>query len=96
MYSLKEFETNGVAWPFTIEDNSLDSLNLESKYHNFQKKAQEVMGRKITLKPNLLSKFFDNFLDHPSILPKVKKIIGENIYVWSSAIFAKRLVKEKL
>ncbi len=89
MYRLEEFNKNGVAWPFQIQDESYSTLNFENQYHDFQNKAQKIFEKRITLKPNLLSKFFDSFLDHPSILPKVKKIIGDDIYVWSSAIFAK-------
>ena len=72
-----------------LENLSFKENELEQKYHDFQLLAQKKFGNKITLKPNILSTFFDHFLDHPSILPKVKKLIGENIYVWSSAIFAK-------
>ena len=89
MYSLEDFNKNGVAWPFQVQENSVLANNFEKEYHVFQNKAQNILGRKITLKPNLLSKFFDSFLDHPLILPKVQKIIGDDIYVWSSAIFAK-------
>lgn len=89
MYSLEEFNKNGVAWPFQVEEDIDLVNNFEKKYHDFQNNAQNILGRQITLKPNLLSKFFDSFLDHPLILPKVKKIIGDDIYVWSSAIFAK-------
>lgn len=89
MYDLDQFNSNGVAWPFQYKDDTFLPDKLEQNYQDFQLKAQKFFGNKITLKPNLVSKFFDNFLDHPSILPKVKKLIGENIYVWSSAIFAK-------
>ena len=88
-YSLSNFKVNGIAWPFTIENLNTKSDNLENEYHKFQKKCFDIFGQKITLKPNLLSSFFDSFLDHPSILNRVKKLIGNNIYVWSSAIFAK-------
>jgi len=89
MYNLNNFNQNGVAWPFKYEDENFLPDSLEDHYKNFQTNAEKIFGRKITLKPNLVSKFFDNFLDHPTILPKVKQIIGEDIYVWSSAIFAK-------
>jgi ectoine hydroxylase-related dioxygenase (phytanoyl-CoA dioxygenase family) len=89
MYNLKEFKKNGLAWPLNFKDNKYPPETLQNHYEKFQIKAEQVFGKKITLKPNLLSKFFDNFLDHPTILPKVKEIIGENIYAWSSAIFAK-------
>jgi len=89
MYSLEKFDQNGVAWPFQVQEDSDLANGFEKEFHDFQNKAQNIIGKKITLKPNLLSTFFDNFLDHPLILPKVKKIIGEDIYVWSSAIFSK-------
>ena len=41
------------------------------------------------LKPHLLSTFFDEMARDKSIIDNVKKIIGEDIYVWSSAFFAK-------
>tara|TARA_A100001011_G_C14141751_1_gene769993 strand:+ start:158 stop:994 length:837 start_codon:yes stop_codon:yes gene_type:complete len=89
MYNIDNFENNGVAWPFLIEDSEFKTSEFENEYHKFQKLAVEKIGSKVTLKPNLLSKFFDNFLDHPSILPQVKRLIGDDLYVWSSAIFAK-------
>ena len=85
-FKLKDFNQNGVAWPFKI--NGISS-ELENEYNKFQDKAIKTLGHPVTLKPNLLSTFFDSFLDHPSILPKVKELIGENIYVWSSAFFPK-------
>ena len=87
MYNLKDFKKNGLPWPLNFKDNKYPPETLLGHYEKFQIKAEKVFGRKISLKPNLLSKFFDNFLDHPTILPKVKEIIGKNIYVWSSAIF---------
>ena len=88
-YNLSNFKANGIAWPFSIENFNTKNENLENEYLKFQNKCLDIFGQKITLKPNLISKFFDSFLDHPSILDKVKELIGENIYVWSSAIFAK-------
>ena len=91
-FKLKDFNKNGVAWPFEI---SGITSNLENEYNKFQSKAIKTLGHPVTLKPNLLSKFFDSLIDHPSILPKVKELIGENIYVWSSAFFPKTALDGK-
>ncbi len=87
MYNLNQFSNNGVSWPFNIND--LAGKNLESEYFDFQSKALSIMKKNITLKPNLLSKFFDSLCFNEEILINVKKIIGNDIYIWSSAIFAK-------
>ena len=87
MYDLNKFSENGVSWPFNIND--LRDENLENEYFNFQAKAQSIMKKNITLKPNLLSRFFDNLCFNEEILHNVKKLIGNDVYIWSSAIFAK-------
>ena len=89
MYNLQSFKETGVAWPLSVDNIDQNKTNLEKEYFNFQALASKILRQKISLKPNLLSTFFDSFLDHPSILPRVKKIIGDNIYVWSSVFFAK-------
>ena len=85
-YPLKNFQTNGMAWPFEL---SKKYENLEKEYFSFQKTSQENLGHLVTLKPNLLSTFIDKLATDESIINKVKKIIGENIYIWSSAFFPK-------
>lgn len=85
-YPLKKFRDNGMAWPFKLT-NKLD--NLENEYFKFQKKAKKKLGHPVTLKPNLLSTFFDKLATDKSIIEKVKKIIGDDIYIWSSAFFPK-------
>lgn len=87
MYNINQFSDNGVSWPFNIND--LRGKNLKDEYFNFQAKAQKIMKKNISLKPNLLSKFFDNLCFKEEILYNVKKLIGNDIYIWSSAIFAK-------
>ena len=86
-YSLNKFNENGVSWPFTI--NNLSGQNLEKKYLNFQEKAKSTFKKDISLKPNLISKFFDSLCFEEEILTNVKKIIGNDVYIWSSAIFSK-------
>lgn len=88
MYKLKDFSETGVCWPQKIDQNLLN-LNLEEEYFVFQEKAKKIMGREITIKPNLISTFFDKIAFDKNIINAVKKIIGNNIYIWSSALFSK-------
>ena len=88
MYKLKDFSETGVCWPQKI-DQKLLNLNLEEEYFVFQEKAKQIMGREITIKPNLISTFFDKIAFDKNIINAVKKIIGNNIYIWSSALFSK-------
>jgi len=62
---------------------------LEKENFLLQEKAKNKLNTKISLKPNLLSTFFDSIVFDKSIITEVKKIIGANIFVWSSAFFAK-------
>ena len=62
---------------------------LEKENFLLQEKAKNKLNIKISLKPNLLSTFFDSIVFDKSIITEVKKIIGANIFVWSSAFFAK-------
>lgn len=86
-YNLNSFKENGISFPFEV--SNLINSNTESKYFDFQDKAEKVFGRQITLKPNLISKFFDSICFNEEIINNIKKLIGPNIYIWSSAIFAK-------
>ena len=54
-------------------DNNLNKENLLNEYLNFQKQANIYLKRKITLKPNLLSKFFDRLCFNEEIINNVKK-----------------------
>jgi hypothetical protein len=85
-FIIKNFQTNGMAWPFELSKKYDD---LENQYFEFQKNANQILGHQVTLKPNLLSTFFDKLAMDESIIENVKKIIGENIYIWSSAFFPK-------
>ena len=95
-YGLENFKKNGVAFPFDLKEQTFATKNLESEYNNFQLEAQKKLGRRITLKPNLLSLFFDKLCFIPEIVNNVKSLIGPNLYVWSSAIFAKPENSKKL
>ena len=88
MYNLENFINTGVCWPKKISQN-LDKNNLEEEFFKFQKLSEQVMGKNITLKPNLISTFFDKIAFDKNILNAVEKLIGKNIYIWSSAIFSK-------
>ncbi len=85
-FKINDFEKNGVCWPFKISQ-SLN--NLEEEYFKFQNLAVSKLGNPISLKPNLLSTFFDKLCFDENILSKVRELIGDDIYIWSSAFFAK-------
>ena len=86
IFPLEKFKTNGMAWPIEL---SKKHSNLEGKYFEFQKKSKEKLGMQVTLKPNLLSTFFYQLAMDENIINNIKKIIGEDIYIWSSAFFTK-------
>ena len=80
-YKLADFHNQGVAWPFSLKNN-LISVELEKNYFLFQEMAIKYLGKKQSLKPHLLSTFFDQISHDEDILKNVKKVIGENIYLW--------------
>lgn len=85
-FNIENYEENGMAWPFNLYHTYGD---LEREYFDFQEKSKKILGSSVSLKPNLLSTFFDKLTMDRSIINNVKKIIGENIYIWSSAFFPK-------
>ncbi len=85
-FNIDNFDKNGACWPFKIKQNLGD---LEKEYFAFQSLAKKNIGNPISLKPNLLSTFFDKLCFDENVIAKVREIIGEDIYIWSSAIFAK-------
>ncbi len=85
-FTLDKFKKNGMAFPFNL---STKYINLEEKYFEFQKNCEEKLGHAVTLKPNLLSKFFYKLSTDDAIISRVKQIIGNDIYIWSSAFFPK-------
>ena len=85
-FPIEKFKNNGMAWPLEL---SKKHINLEEKYFEFQKKSLNKLGHLVTLKPNLLSIFFHQLATDEAIINNVKKIIGEDIYIWSSAFFPK-------
>ena len=86
--TLENFNTNGVAYPFELE-KKFDEKRMLQEYLNYKKLSEQTFGTMHALKPHLLSTFFDEMARDKSIIDNVKKIIGEDIYVWSSAFFAK-------
>jgi non-heme Fe2+,alpha-ketoglutarate-dependent halogenase len=87
-FDVTNFNENGVAGPYSLK-NQYPDRQLENEYFDFKKKAEQVFGKTISLKPHLLSPFFDKLAKDESIIEKVKQIIGEDIYIWSSAFFPK-------
>ncbi len=85
---LKNYNQNGIAFPFQI-NQYLNSEDLEKEYLKYNSKSEKIFNRKLSLKPHLLSTFFYNLSVNKTIIDKVKKVIGENVYIWSSAFFSK-------
>ena len=85
---LEKYQENGLAYPFKLSSQFSQEKFL-SEYFDFQKKSEEIFKKKASVKPNLLSVFFDKLATDESIISKVKKVIGEDIYIWSSAFFCK-------
>lgn len=85
---VNDFDLNGVAYPLKIKNNiSIDEL--KNSYFDFQKRCEIELGYQVSLKPNLLSTFFDKLAFDENIINQIKKIIGDDIYIWSSAFFPK-------
>jgi non-haem Fe2+, alpha-ketoglutarate-dependent halogenase len=88
MYSINNFSKNGIAFPLKLK-NQFSDQELADSYINFQKKCAEKLGHSVSLKPNILSTFFDKLAFDENILNEVRKLIGDDIYIWSSAFFPK-------
>tara|TARA_B100000029_G_C17550298_1_gene949855 strand:- start:769 stop:1605 length:837 start_codon:yes stop_codon:yes gene_type:complete len=88
MLGIHDYVSNGVAWPFELSGQFTPG-QLETEYFKFQKAAQKIYGKKISIKPNLLSVFFDALAFDSEIIKQVSSIIGPDIYIWSSAFFFK-------
>jgi len=88
MYNLNKFDDNGVCWPLKLY-NQYNSGELEKEFDKFKKLSIKNFGSVKSLKPHLLSTFFDDLANDKNIIAAVKQVIGENIYIWSSAFFAK-------
>jgi len=85
-FDIDNYKKNGMAWPFELHSQY---GNLEKEFFDFQAKSKKNLGFLVSLKPNLLSTFFDKLAMDKSIINNVKKIIGDDIYIWSSAFFHK-------
>ena len=88
-FKLEEFDKNGVAFPLHFNDDYYNATNTLKEYNDFQSMSKKILGREITIKPNILSLFFDKLCFNKEIIENVKSLIGPNLYIWSSAIFAK-------
>jgi non-haem Fe2+, alpha-ketoglutarate-dependent halogenase len=88
LLDIDDYETNGVAWPFDLSDQ-FSAKQLEPEYFKFQTLAKKTFGKKVSLKPNLLSTFFDALAFDSEVIKQVSRVIGPDIYIWSSAFFFK-------
>ena len=88
MLKLEKYEENGVACPYDLSLKN-QGLNLEDEYFKFQSECEKYFEKQMSLKPNLLSTTFDKLAHDDQIIKMVKKTIGNNIYIWSSAFFFK-------
>ena len=93
-YDIERFNENGFAYPFKLSQK-FDKKQLKDEYYNFQDKCKHVLNYSVSLKPNLLSTFFDKLAFDQNVIEAVKKIIGDDIYIWSSAFFPKEPGKAK-
>lgn len=82
------FSKTGVVWPLKIS-TAVNTANLEREYFEFQSTANKIFNKNISLKPHILSKNFFQLACDENVISNVKEIIGGNVYIWSSAFFAK-------
>ena len=95
LFSTENFAENGIAYPLKLKTNFIEQ-ELENEYFKFQSESKKYLGQSVSLKPNLLSTFFDKLAFDDNIISEIKKIIGEDIYIWSSAFFPKEPNEEKI
>ena len=88
MYNLNKFDENGVCWPLNLY-NQYNLGELKKQFDNFKDLSIKNFGSLVSLKPHLLSTFFYELANDKNIISSVKQVLGENIYIWSSAFFAK-------
>ena len=88
MFKISNFNKYGVAYPLKINKRYSDNF-LEKKYFEFRKISIQKIGKPVYLKPHLLSNFFYKIATDTNIIKNVKKIIGKDLYIWSSAFFVK-------
>ena len=94
-FNINNFDNNGFAYPFKLSEN-FEPEKLQEEYYNFQNKCKDLLNYNVSLKPNLLSTFFDKLAFDKNIISAVKKIIGEDVYIWSSAFFPKEAGEGKI
>lgn len=87
-YDVKSFDKYGFAYPFKVS-SLFNAETFKDEYYKFQNQCKEKLNHKVSLKPNLLSTFFDKLAFDENVINEVKKIIGDDIYIWSSAFFPK-------
>ena len=88
MYNIENYENFGFATPFSL-GTKFERTDYLSEYFDFQNKCKKNLGTTVTIKPNLLSHFFDSIVFDEEIISRVNRLIGPDVYVWSSALFTK-------
>ena len=81
----------GASWPHNVSKEALDTcpVPLGEFYDFYCKESERNYGRIHAVKPHLLSSFLYNLATCPEIINHVRQKIGNNINIWSSALFSK-------
>ena len=77
----------GASWPHKIDSEFPDLAELFKKYES---SCLSHFGRICSLEPHLLSKKIYHLATNSSIINNVRKYIGQDINIWSSAFFIKK------
>ena len=88
MYKISNYKKNGITYPLKLKKKYSGDF-LEKKYFEFINLSTQKFGKPVSLKPHLLSNFFYKIATDINIIQNVKKIIGNDLYIWSSAFFVK-------
>ena len=68
----KNFSKTGIIWPLKIS-SAVNTINLEKSIFNFNQQQIKYLGKKIALKPHILSKFFFQLACDENVVANVKK-----------------------
>tara|TARA_A100001035_G_scaffold276440_1_gene271397 strand:- start:310 stop:1137 length:828 start_codon:yes stop_codon:yes gene_type:complete len=81
----------GASWPYEINLKKLfqKEVNLHQNYNTFCDQSNIIFNKICTVKPHLLSEFLFNLATCEDVINNVKKVIGPNVNIWSSAFFSK-------
>ena len=96
-YLISMKRINGASWPYEIDLKKLfnKNIDLEDFYYNFCEKSRDSFNKTCNIKPHLLSEFLFKIASCEDVINNVKKFIGPDINIWSSAFFAKNANSSK-